>query len=82
MDITAHILIIGAHLSDRLESPRWEGLIDLACLTDGWERRSLMYARRLRPDRWPQGARHFERVLKPHAHMDCSMLGDDPDFTR
>ncbi len=62
-----------------------EGLIDLACLTDGWESKiadvcKATYVR----TRWPQGVpADFERVLKAaRLYMTVRWLGDDPDFTR
>ena len=62
-----------------------EGLIDLACLTDGWERKiaevcTTTYVR----TRWPEGApAGFEKVLKAaRLYMTVRWLGDDPDFTR
>jgi len=62
-----------------------EGLIDLACLTDGWESKiadecTATYVR----TRWPEGVpAEFERVLKAaQLYMTVRWLGDDPDFTR
>ena len=62
-----------------------EGLIDLACLTDGWESEiadvcAAAYVR----TRWPEGApAGFAKVLKAaRLYMTARWLGDDPDFTR
>src|SRR5258706_13457638 len=62
-----------------------EGLIDLACLTDGWESRiadvcTATYVR----TRWPEEVpADFERVLKAaRLYITVRWLGDDPDFTR
>jgi Phosphotransferase enzyme family len=62
-----------------------EGLIDLACLTDGWESKiadvcTETYVR----TRWPEGApAEFAKVLKAaRLYMTVRWLGDDPDFTR
>jgi hypothetical protein len=62
-----------------------EGLIDLACLTDGWESRiadscTATYVR----TRWPEGApTEFAKVLNAaRLYMTVRWLGDDPDFTR
>lgn len=62
-----------------------EGLIDLACLTDGWENKiadvcTATYVQ----TRWPEGAPpEFERVIKAaRLYMTVRWLGDDPDFTR
>src|SRR5260221_443678 len=62
-----------------------EGLIDLACLTDGWESKiadvcKTTYVR----TRWPQGvAADFERGLKAsRLYMTVRWLGADPAVTR
>jgi len=62
-----------------------EGLIDLACLTDGWKSKiadacKATYVR----TRWPEEVpAEFERVLKAaRLYMTVRWLGDDPDFTR
>jgi aminoglycoside phosphotransferase (APT) family kinase protein len=62
-----------------------EGLIDLACLTDGWESKiaevcKAAYVR----TRWPEEVpADFERVLKAaRLYITVRWLGDDPDFTR
>ena len=62
-----------------------EGLIDLACLTDGWESKiaDVCMATYIRT-RWPEGApAEFARVLNAaRLYMAVRWLGDDPDFTR
>ncbi len=62
-----------------------EGLIDLACLTDGWESKiadvcTATYVR----TRWPKGApTQFQRVFQAaRLYMTARWLGDDPDVTR
>jgi len=62
-----------------------EGLIDLACLTDGWETKiadicTATYVR----TRWPKGAPHqFQRILQAaQLYMTARWLGDEPDVTR
>ena len=62
-----------------------EGLIDLACLTDGWESEiadvcTATYVR----TRWPKGSpAQFQRVFQAaRLYMTARWLGDDPDVTR
>lgn len=62
-----------------------EGLIDLACLTDGWESKiadacTAAYIQ----TRWPEGApAEFAKVLKAaRLYTTVRWLGDDSDFTR
>ncbi len=62
-----------------------EGLIDLACLTDGWESKiadvcTATYVR----TRWPKGSpAQFQRVFQAaRLYMTARWLGDDPDVTR
>jgi len=63
---------------------RRRGVIDLACLTDGWKARSLMLHGNLCPTRWPKGApTSFQRVFQAaRLYMTARWLGDDPDVTR
>jgi|SRR5215471_1085549 len=62
-----------------------EGLIDLACLIDGWESKiaDVCTATYIRT-RWPAGApREFERILRAaRLYITVRWLGDDPNFTR
>jgi aminoglycoside phosphotransferase (APT) family kinase protein len=62
-----------------------EGLIDLACLTDGWESKiaDVCTATYLRT-RWPEEVpAEFERVLNAaRLYMTVRWLGDDAGFTR
>ncbi len=62
-----------------------EGLIDLACLTDGWENKiadicTATYVR----TRWPEGApSQFQRIFRAaRLYMTTRWLGDDPDVAR
>jgi hypothetical protein len=62
-----------------------EGLIDLACLTDGWESKiaDVCTATYIRT-RWPEGVpAEFAKLLKAaRLYVTVRWLGDDPDFTR
>lgn len=62
-----------------------EGLIDLACLIEGWESKIAnvciaVYVR----TRWPEGVpSEFERIFKAaRLYTTVRWLGDDPDYTR
>ena len=76
---------LNAQVKDWESAAVAEGLIDLACLTDGWESKiaDVCMATYIRT-RWPEGApAEFARVLNAaRLYMAVRWLGDDPDFTR